>query len=137
MPLLLFERANEFGGAPWNMKVRLIRKLANFLDGIDVRGAGEGDTLDLPPRKAALLIAERWASPVSNGEIRAHSSGQAPHVATDRRPRVAGDRLDRLRQQIALRHGAGSELRRAEDRIREELHDERARVITTKKKIRK
>src|SRR5579864_1856271 len=124
--------SKEASGLGWHlgMKVRLIRKLANLLDGIDVTGAGEGDTLDLPPRKAALLIAERWAAPMpSNGEIRAHSSGRLPHVATDRRPRAPADQLDRLSQQTALRHSAGSELRRAEDRIRDELHDERARII--------
>jgi len=46
------------------MLVRLVRKLADNLDGIDVSGHREGDVLDLPAGRAALLIAEQWAVPV-------------------------------------------------------------------------
>jgi hypothetical protein len=43
------------------MRVRLIRKLALKIDGIDLSNHEVGDTLDLPEIKAALLIAEGWA----------------------------------------------------------------------------
>jgi hypothetical protein len=46
------------------MRVRLKRKLSESINGVDLSGAREGDTLDLSPRAALLLIAEGWASPV-------------------------------------------------------------------------
>jgi len=45
------------------MKVRLVRKLADCLDGIDVTGCEVGDWLDLAPADAILLVAEGWAAP--------------------------------------------------------------------------
>jgi hypothetical protein len=45
------------------MKVRLTRKLAERLDGIDVSSRQVGDVLDLTPREAGLLVAEQWAVP--------------------------------------------------------------------------
>ena len=45
------------------MRVRLVRKLADRLDGIDVSGHSSGDILELSRRDAELLIAERWAEP--------------------------------------------------------------------------
>jgi hypothetical protein len=43
------------------MKIRLTRKLANWLDGVDVTNHAVGDVLDLPVEEARLLIAEQWA----------------------------------------------------------------------------
>jgi len=43
------------------MKVRLIRKFADLIDGIDLSGAKAGEVLDLPAHDANLLIAEGWA----------------------------------------------------------------------------
>jgi hypothetical protein len=51
------------------MKVRLTKKLAERLDGIDVAEHRTGDILDLPPRDAKMLVEERWATP----ERREHS----------------------------------------------------------------
>jgi hypothetical protein len=45
------------------MKVRLTRKHAERLDGIDLRGYEPGDLLDLPPKDAGLIVAEAWAVP--------------------------------------------------------------------------
>ena len=45
------------------MKIRLIKRLAERLDGVDLRHVKAGDVLNLPDREAALLIAERWATP--------------------------------------------------------------------------
>jgi hypothetical protein len=45
------------------MKVRLTRKHAERIDGIDLRGREPGDLLDLPPREAQLIVAEQWAIP--------------------------------------------------------------------------
>lgn len=43
------------------MKVRLTRKFSNKLNGIDLTEAQKGDTLDLSPRDAEILLAEGWA----------------------------------------------------------------------------
>ena len=45
------------------MKVRLVKKFAERVDGIDLRGHRPGETLDLPRSEASLLIAEQWALP--------------------------------------------------------------------------
>jgi hypothetical protein len=45
------------------MKVRLLKKLADEVDGVDLRGHTVGETFDLPPREATLLLAEQWAMP--------------------------------------------------------------------------
>jgi hypothetical protein len=46
------------------LKVRLTRKLANSLDGVDVSRAKVGDVLDVPEREATMLISEGWATRV-------------------------------------------------------------------------
>ena len=43
--------------------VRLIRKYAEMIDGVDLGDATVGDRLELPPRDADVLIAEGWAVP--------------------------------------------------------------------------
>lgn len=43
------------------LRVRIIRKLAEVLDGVDVSQVQEGDCVDLPAWEARLLIAEGWA----------------------------------------------------------------------------
>jgi hypothetical protein len=45
------------------MKVRLTRKLADWIDGVDLRLGRVGDVLDLPRAQARLLVAEQWAVP--------------------------------------------------------------------------
>jgi len=46
-------------------RVRLIRKLALSLNGVDLSTAIIGQILLLPEPHAAMLIAEGWAEPVS------------------------------------------------------------------------
>ena len=43
------------------MAVRLTRKLANMIDGIDLSSSRVGEVLYLPWRDAWILIAEGWA----------------------------------------------------------------------------
>jgi hypothetical protein len=43
------------------MKVRLTKKLAPVLDGVDVSEYGEGDVIELPEPRANALLAEGWA----------------------------------------------------------------------------
>ena len=55
-------------GHPLLLRVRLVCKFAERLNGVDLSKTRVGDCLDLPPRDARLLIAEGWAEAV---EIRA------------------------------------------------------------------
>jgi hypothetical protein len=57
-------------------RVRLIRKYAERINGVDLSAANTGDEIELSPRDAAMLIAEGWASPIASG----------PAVADDREP---------------------------------------------------
>jgi hypothetical protein len=57
-------------------RVRLIRKFAEKINGIDLSHATTGDELELSARDAEMLIAEGWATPVT-----------AAMVADDREPR--------------------------------------------------
>jgi hypothetical protein len=41
--------------------VRLIRKLAEKIDGVDLSRRSVGQIFSLPGREADLLVAERWA----------------------------------------------------------------------------
>jgi hypothetical protein len=43
--------------------VRLTRKYAEMINGVDLTSCEVGDILRLSPRDAALLIAEGWAAP--------------------------------------------------------------------------
>lgn len=45
------------------MRVRLVKKLAEQIDGIDLTSHRVGDFLLVSQRAAALLIAEGWAEP--------------------------------------------------------------------------
>jgi hypothetical protein len=72
------------------MKVRLTRKLADCLDGIDVSGHQVGDVLDLSPPNAQLLLAEQWATPERRngegsppGEERRRSDATPPDPTSD------------------------------------------------------
>ena len=118
------------------MRVRLIRKLANILDGIDVSGSAEGDVLNLRRPQAYLLIAEQWAAPLtpaSTKEVRGFSAAQPRPLAADRvrraRATSAAERLRAIRAQIASSQFEPHENRRAEDSIRDELHDSRASKV--------
>ena len=53
-----------------HMRVRLTRKYADRIDGIDLEGCQVGDVLDLPPSDARLLLAEEWAVPESRASAR-------------------------------------------------------------------
>jgi hypothetical protein len=43
------------------MRIRLTRKLANILNGVDVSQRRVGEVIDLLLREAQLLLAEGWA----------------------------------------------------------------------------
>jgi hypothetical protein len=68
------------------MKVRLTKKLAHVIDGVDLGGHSVGETLDLPPRQARLLLAEEWAAPERRERTELVISGRRAddHVPIDR-----------------------------------------------------
>lgn len=103
------------------MQIRLIRKLANYLDGIDVSQYRVGDLLDIPKREAELLIAERWAAAVVDAADRLQCSRP-----TDEQFRCIRERLETWSEQL--------QRRRAEDLIREELRDAQAITLHAKSK---
>ena len=43
------------------MRVRLTRKFANFLNGIDLTDVSVGDVVEMKAHEAALVVAEGWA----------------------------------------------------------------------------
>jgi hypothetical protein len=49
--------------------VRLIVKLAEAVNGVDLSHCHEGDVIELSPREAAMLIAEGWPEAVDNAQI--------------------------------------------------------------------
>ena len=55
------------------MKVKLVRKFANAINGIDLSHARVGDVLELSAYHAALLIGEGWAehavAPAQGGDV--------------------------------------------------------------------
>jgi hypothetical protein len=118
------------------MEVRLIRKLADQLDGVDVSQYREGDVMDLPVNDAALLIAEGWAvvmppqAPRRTQTRHQHPSLSTVHdVAAESTNRRTIERLREMRREMEQRELDRKEGRRAEDLIREELHDSRAKIV--------
>lgn len=72
-----------------HVRVRLVRKLADQIDGIDLSGCPVGEVIDLPERKARTLVAEGWA--LIERRTERQPSGSASHRADDR-DRRKGDR---------------------------------------------
>ena len=56
------------------MRVRLIKKFAEKIDGVDLSGLTVGDLLNLQPREANLLIAEQWAVPGGESNLETRQS---------------------------------------------------------------
>ena len=70
---------------PTLTSVRLTRKYADAIDGVDLSRNQVGDLLDLSARDAQMLIAEGWAAPCERG--RADDEGRS----APRTPKVKGE----------------------------------------------
>lgn len=117
------------------MRVRLTRKLANCLDGVDVSDRQVGEVIDLAPREARLLVAEEWAVPVPgtvNREVRFHSAGGDRRVAADSHRRTAAGQLRHISRQIVRGQFEPSAGRRAEDWVVEDIRESRTRTARPK-----
>lgn len=113
------------------VRVRLVRKLADRLDGVDVSNQREGDVLDLPGRDAELLVGEGWAVPIRGTSREARVTSAAHHyaVAADRSKQRTVEELRRAREKMEKKRSEEQERRRAENRIREDLHDARSKTL--------
>ena len=49
-------------------RIRLVRKLAPVLNGVDLSKVEVGDVIAVPEATAAMLIREGWAELVQNGD---------------------------------------------------------------------
>jgi hypothetical protein len=112
------------------MRVRLTRRLANSIDGVNLSDRSVGDVFDVTRHDAELLIAEEWAVPVARGPTARpfRTVGRLPRVGA-RRPLRLAAQLRNIRRQIEQRFFPPHRRRRAEDLIREKWHDEHAKVL--------
>jgi hypothetical protein len=70
------------------MRVRLTQKLAESVDGVDLRDRRVGDVFDVPEAAARLLLAEGWAVSESVGhDLRGLGPQNAKSVRLDKEPR--------------------------------------------------
>lgn len=53
------------------VRVRLMRKFAQIINGIDLSRAKAGEELDLSARDAEVLIAEGWAAAIDSANDKA------------------------------------------------------------------
>jgi len=122
--------------------VRLIRKMAHQLDGVDISGHSVGECFELPAPEAGLLVAEGWAvveptanahSPTAFGDHEAVEPGERRRHDDPDLDLTLARTLERVRELRAgieqRRQTTEFERRRAEDVIREELRDSRAVTV--------
>src|ERR1041384_7511782 len=71
------------------MRVRILRKLADRLDGVDLTPCDVGELIDLPEHDGALVVAENWAVFARRQEdalarrFAGNSTGSAYHAGND------------------------------------------------------
>lgn len=113
------------------MRVRLTRRLATSIDGIDLSAHRVGDVLDLKGAEGELLIAEGWATRVVSclAPASARRRSAAGEAEAERRHAWMTDELGRLQQQIRGQAREFRECRRAEDLIRDAWHDQHAKTF--------
>jgi hypothetical protein len=71
------------------MRIRLTRKFAELIDGIDLSRRRVGDVIEIPVREARLLIAEGWAAPEDDSRAgrAVHGNRLPADTVADRPPR--------------------------------------------------
>ncbi|HTM04544.1 MAG TPA: hypothetical protein VL173_13630 [Vicinamibacterales bacterium] len=68
------------------MRIRLTRKLAELLNGVDLSRHRVGDVFDLPLRDAQVLVAEGWARPAADQQAADHTRVSHRRVLRKRSP---------------------------------------------------
>jgi hypothetical protein len=95
------------------MKVVLMRKLADRMDGVDVTDRQVGDVLDLGPDDARILIAERWAiqdrrEHVGPGSLERRRAADLPvDTCLTSAPCTGSGRLTEIRDVVRRRRSTG------------------------------
>ena len=77
------ERRSQTESRTDGLCVRLTRKYADMIDGVNLEHASVGDRLDLPRRDAEILIAEGWAE-----RSEARSQARSDERSEERRVRL-------------------------------------------------
>ncbi|HXD20607.1 MAG TPA: hypothetical protein VN654_26505 [Vicinamibacterales bacterium] len=76
------------------MRVRIVRKLADRVDGIDLTHYGVGQVIELPETDGRLIVAEEWGVPARReGDVNGHDGTSA----TGDRRQTPGDLYQRLK----------------------------------------
>ncbi len=70
-----------------SMQVRLLRKLADVVDGIDLSGRVVGEIIDLSEDEADLLVAEGWAEPAEEQVVDLTPGARLPLATAADAPR--------------------------------------------------
>jgi len=101
------------------MRVRISRKLADSVDGIDLSHCAVGDVIDLADHQARMIVAERWA-------VFARRAADRMGIGPDELPAsfAEGRRLSGDRRRSSRVHDVYQRLR---DK-REEIDQERRRL---------
>jgi hypothetical protein len=74
------------------VRVRLTRKLANEIDGVNLADNKVGEVIDLPDQKGRMLVAEDWAILERRSEVlpfRRRKRNQPHRRADDDIPRAS------------------------------------------------
>lgn len=72
------------------MRVRLTRKLAESVDGVDLSAHRVGDIVDVSPTDARLLVLEKWAVPEKIAAADTANDKGGPRSARGRKRTDAG-----------------------------------------------
>lgn len=67
------------------MRVRLVRKLANVINGLDVRPFATGSLIDLDDQVGDMLIREGWATRADRDAIASADDNPSTHRPRRRR----------------------------------------------------
>lgn len=62
--------------------VRLTRKLANFINGVDLTRHDVGDVIEVPSHSALMLMGEGWGEPLDSELLRSRDLSK-PRVRSD------------------------------------------------------
>jgi hypothetical protein len=93
------------------MRVRVTRKLAECVDGVDLSRCREGDVIDLTEPEAQLIIAEQWAVPARRASDSATPTADRSDSDLDHRLREKREQIDQQRrnpQRRATDYGAST-----------------------------
>ncbi|HEY5618813.1 MAG TPA: hypothetical protein VIK60_12795 [Vicinamibacterales bacterium] len=72
----------------------MTRKLADRIDGVDLKGRRVGDIFESPASEAQLLVAEGWAVVVTNRADQSENSGATTDPGAQQVPARNRERVD-------------------------------------------